>query len=72
MAQKTPTIEEIDASLKKLSKTYFARLMSLSDIVNRYVRMGLKKDVDWLRLRALIVLLTVGKGSMSPTEIAKN
>ncbi|HVN98002.1 MAG TPA: MarR family transcriptional regulator [Syntrophorhabdaceae bacterium] len=62
----------IDKALDELHSMYFSRLMALSDIVNRYVDIALKDEVNWLRLRALVVLTGLGKGAINSSELAKN
>ena len=71
MANKIPTSEQLNTSAEKLSRTYFTRLMSLSDLVNRYVHVGLRGEVDWLRLGTLILIVLIGKGTMRPTELSR-
>jgi DNA-binding MarR family transcriptional regulator len=63
---------DIEQTIDDLGVMYFSRLMALSDIVNRYVSVALKGEVNWLRLRALIVLTGLGKGTITPSELAKN
>jgi len=61
---------EIENISKRLLGISFTRLMALSDIVNRYVNIALKDDINWLKLRALIILAGLGKGAITPSELA--
>jgi DNA-binding MarR family transcriptional regulator len=63
---------DIDRTIDEITSMYFSRLMALSDIVNRYVNIALKGEVNWLRLRTLIILTGLGKGTITPSELAKN
>jgi len=65
-------MKNVERTIDNLSPMYFSRLMALSDIVNRYVSIALKDEVNWLRLRALVVLTGIGKGTITPTELAAN
>ena len=69
---KIADIEAIEKTAKVFEAMYFSRLMSLSDIVNRYVNITLKNEVNWLRLRTLIIIVGLGKGKISPSELAEN
>ena len=64
--------ESIDKSIDTLLGMHFPRLMVLSDVIDRYVDVALKDEVNWLRMRALIILTMMGKGSMTPSELARN
>jgi DNA-binding MarR family transcriptional regulator len=64
--------EFIDKSIDTLLGMHFPRLMVLSDVIDRYVDVALKNEVNWLRMRALIILTMMGKGSMTPSELARN
>ena len=63
--------EVIEKSIDKLFKCYFLRLIVISDIINRYVATNFKDEVNWLKIRALVSLITRGnKGAITPTELA--
>jgi DNA-binding MarR family transcriptional regulator len=64
--------ETIDKSIDALQGMHFPRLIVLSDVIDRYVDVALKDEVNWLRMRALIILTMMGKGSMTPSELARN
>jgi DNA-binding MarR family transcriptional regulator len=64
--------ETIDRSIDTLMGMHFPRLIVLSDVIDRYVDVALKDEVNWLRMRALIILTMMGKGSMTPSELARN
>jgi DNA-binding MarR family transcriptional regulator len=64
--------ETIDKSIKTLQGMHFPRLIVLSDVIDRYVDVALKDEVNWLRMRALIILTMMGKGAMTPSELARN
>ena len=61
---------EIENTSKRLLGISFTRLMALSDIVNRYVKIALKDEINWLKLRALIIIAGHGKGTITPSELA--
>jgi len=65
----TADIKEINDELLAM---HFTRLMALADVVNRYVNIALKDEVNWLRFRALVILAGIGKGTITPTELAVN
>ena len=64
--------ETIDKSIGILKGMHFPRLIVLSDVIDRYVDVVFKDEVNWLRMRALIILTMMGKGSMTPSELARN
>jgi MarR family 2-MHQ and catechol resistance regulon transcriptional repressor len=68
-AARSSDIEKIIAATEDM---YFTRLIALSDIVNRYVNIALKDKVNWLRLTTLIVLTRRGKGTLTPSVLARN
>lgn len=67
-----PKSGAINATVVKLFENYFSRLMVISDVIDRYVDVSLKNEVNWLRMRAIITLITVGKGSMAPSKLARH
>jgi len=72
MKKKLPEPNEIDDISKKLMSKYFPRLVIFADIINRYVDIVFKDRIDWLKTGALLILTNIGKGSMTPTELARN
>ncbi|HEX2964832.1 MAG TPA: MarR family transcriptional regulator [Syntrophorhabdaceae bacterium] len=68
----TVQTEDIRKISDEIGNIYFTRLMALSDVVNRYVGIALKNEVNWLRLRTLITLARRGKGAITPSELAKH
>jgi DNA-binding MarR family transcriptional regulator len=63
---------DIEKIGNEIGNIYFTRLMALSDVVNRYVGVALRDEVNWLRLRTLITLARRGKGAITPSELAKH
>jgi len=63
---------DINKIIAATDDMYFTRLIAFSDKVNRYVNIALKDKVNWLRLTTLIVLTRQGKGTITPSELAKN
>jgi DNA-binding MarR family transcriptional regulator len=63
---------DIETIGNEIGNIYFTRLMALSDVVNRYVGIALKDEVNWLRLRTLITLARRGRGAITPSELAKH
>ncbi|HVN97334.1 MAG TPA: MarR family transcriptional regulator [Syntrophorhabdaceae bacterium] len=55
----------------ELSSCHFTRLMMLSDVINRYVNIALKDEVNWLKMGVLINLALSDKG-IAPSELARN
>ena len=53
-----------------LQTQYFTRLMGLSDVVNRYASIAFKDEINWFRLRVLIILV-FEKGVLTPSELAR-
>jgi len=64
--------DAIQTTVDKLNNCYFSRLIVLSDVINRYIDVTLKNEVNWVRMRAIIGLITIGKGVMTASELARH
>lgn len=64
-------ISEITTTSEKIQRQYFTQFMALSDIVTRCANTAFRHEVNWLRLRTLIVIALRGKGVTSASELSK-
>jgi DNA-binding MarR family transcriptional regulator len=71
MKKRIADMNGIEITSEKIRAQYFTQFMALSDIVNRYANMAFKHEVNWLKLRILIVIVLHGKGATSASELAK-
>lgn len=60
---------QVETLAAEIRRREFARLVILSDAVNRYVDVRLKEKVNWLKVNALIFLIT-RHGSLAASELA--
>jgi len=70
MARKTARHRNIEAVRQKALSMHLARLIAFSDVINRYVHLRLKGDASWLRVNAILFIITRG-GKLTPTQLAK-
>jgi len=63
-----------DGYIKKINqdilKMHLSRLVVFADVVNRYVQLRLKGGASFLKLQAVLFLITRG-GKLTPSELAK-
>ena len=60
---------EVEKVAEEIRRREFARLVILSDAVNRFVETRFKDKINWLKANALIFLIT-RKGSVTVGEMA--
>lgn len=60
---------EVEKVAEEIRRREFARLVILSDAVNRFVETRFKDKINWLKANALIFLIT-RKGSVTVSELA--
>jgi len=62
-------IEKVNAQIRSMQ---LPRIIVFADVVNRYVQKILQKDMSWLRVSALIFLITVTRqGTLTPGQLAR-
>ena len=67
-----PSPEELKQAKEALISRKFMKLITFSDIINRYVATVFHHDYNWLKASALTVIVHTGGGSMQPSELAAN
>ncbi|GAI41773.1 unnamed protein product, partial [marine sediment metagenome] len=48
---------------------HLSRLIVFSDVINRYLHLRIKDDISWLRVSAVLFIITRG-GKLTPTQLA--
>lgn len=67
-----PSADELKHAREVLDSRKFLKLISFSDIINRYVANVFHHDYNWLKASALTIIVHIGGGAMQPSELATN
>ena len=65
------TPAEIKSFGRTLADTHLLRLAGLSDLIDRFIDIKLKKRVNWLKTYAMIILIIEG-GKLTPSELGRS
>jgi DNA-binding MarR family transcriptional regulator len=59
----------IEAIRQEILAMHLSRIIAFSDVINRYLKIRTKGDVSWLRVNAILFIITRG-GKLTPSQLA--
>ena len=59
----------IEAIRQEILSMHLSRLIAFSDVINRYLKIRTKGDISWLRVNAILFIITRG-GKLTPSQLA--
>jgi MarR family transcriptional repressor of emrRAB len=59
----------IEAIRQEILAMHLSRIIAFSDVINRYLKFRTKGDVSWLRVNAILFIITRG-GKLTPSQLA--
>jgi len=59
----------IEAIRQEIMAMHLSRLVAFSDVINRYLKIRTKGDISWLRVNAILFIITRG-GKLTPSQLA--
>ena len=69
MAGKSMRRSNIETIRREILAMHLSRLIAFSDVINRYLHLRIKDDTSWLRVSAVLFIITRG-GKLTPTQLA--
>jgi DNA-binding MarR family transcriptional regulator len=69
MAGKSMRRGNIETIRGEILAMHLSRLIVFSDVINRYLHLRIKDDISWLRVSAVLFIITRG-GKLTPTQLA--
>ena len=59
----------IEAIRQEILAMHLSRIIAFSDVINRYLKIRTKGDISWLRVNAILFIITRG-GKLTPSQLA--
>jgi DNA-binding MarR family transcriptional regulator len=59
----------IEAIRQEILAMHLSRIIAFSDVINRYLKIRTRGDVSWLRVNAILFIITRG-GKLTPSQLA--
>lgn len=69
MRRKSVRKSNIEAIRQELLAMHLSRIVAFSDVINRYINIRTKGDSSWLKVNAILFIITRG-GKLTPSQLA--
>ena len=60
---------DIESIRQEILAMHLSRIIAFSDVINRYLKIRTKGDISWLRVNAILFIITRG-GKLTPSQLA--
>jgi len=69
MTEQSARDSNIEAIRQEILAMHLSRIIAFSDVINRYLKIRTKGDISWLRVNAILFIITRG-GKLTPSQLA--